>query len=177
MTTLRGLSALHSGAIAAGVALVSVVTISHVFGLRVNATSSLPIGLYRTTSSKTARLVEFCPVEPFASLSAERGYRRSGDCPDGAEPLMKPIVAAVGDTIEITPTGVAVNHRILPNSIAGSIDSKNRPLTPYPLGTYRVKPGTVWVISSFNRRSFDSRYFGPISISTIRNHLQPLISE
>jgi type IV secretory pathway protease TraF len=37
--------------------------------------------------------------------------------------------------------------------------------------------GTVWVISSFNSRSFDSRYFGPIPASSIRSRLQALITE
>jgi type IV secretory pathway protease TraF len=30
--------------------------------------------------------------------------------------------------------------------------------------TYSVLPGTVWVISSYNRFSFDSRYFGPVRL-------------
>jgi type IV secretory pathway protease TraF len=33
-----------------------------------------------------------------------------------------------------------------------------------PLGTYAVSPGTAWVISSYNRFSFDSRYFGPVRL-------------
>jgi type IV secretory pathway protease TraF len=33
------------------------------------------------------------------------------------------------------------------------------------------------VISSFNARSFDSRYFGPVPIASIRCHLRPLLTE
>ena len=37
--------------------------------------------------------------------------------------------------------------------------------------------GTVWVASSFNSRSFDSRYFGPISESAIKHRLVPIWTE
>jgi conjugative transfer signal peptidase TraF len=145
--------------------------------VRVNASPSLPIGLYRTTLDKSAKLVEFCPAEPYATISAKREYREKGDCPDGAEPLMKPIVPVSGDTVEISPQGVTINGRLLPNSATRSFDIKDRPLTHWPFGKYRVDTGKVWVISSFNPRSFDSRYFGPIPIASIRCHLRPLLTE
>jgi conjugative transfer signal peptidase TraF len=146
-------------------------------GIRVNASESLPIGLYRITSDQSARLIEFCPAEPFGSLSANRAYRGKGTCPDGGEPLMKPIVAVEGDTVKFSATGVAINGKVLPNSSPLRFDTKDRPLPHWPFGTYRVPAGTVWVISSFNNRSFDSRYFGPISTRAIRHHLRPLITE
>jgi conjugative transfer signal peptidase TraF len=152
-------------------------TVFHFGGVRVNASPSLPIGLYRITSDKWAKLIEFCPAEPFASLSARRGYRKKGGCPDGAEPLLKPIVAVAGDIVENSRQGVAVNGQLLANSTARPFDTKDRPLRNWPFGEYRVAAGTVWVISSFNPRSFDSRYFGPISISSVRAHLRPLLTE
>jgi conjugative transfer signal peptidase TraF len=149
----------------------------HFGGVRVNASPSLPIGIYRTTSDKSAKLVEFCPAEPFASLSASRGYRGKGTCLDGAEPLMKPIVAVTGDTVDVSAAGVAVNGKLLANSAQLPLDTKNRKLRHWPFGEYQVAPGTAWVISSFNARSFDSRYFGAISIASVRSHLKPLITE
>lgn len=145
--------------------------------IRVNASASLPIGLYRITSDKSAKLIEFCPAEPFGSLSASRAYRGKGNCPDGAEPLMKPIVAMAGDTILVSARGVFVNGTRLQNSAPLSVDTKGRPLPHWPFGEYRVAPGSVWVISSYNARSFDSRYFGPISIASVRAHLRQLITE
>ena len=62
----------------------------------------------------------------------------------------------------------------LPNSAGRFRDHLQRPLDPWPYGTYRVEPGTVWVISSFNSYSFDSRYYGAIPESSIRHHLRPL---
>ncbi len=146
-------------------------------GIRVNASTSLPLGLYKITKDPSARLVEFCPAEPFASLSAIRRYRGKGNCLDGAEPLMKPVVAVEGDTVKISNRGVTVNGKLLPNSAARAFDRQNQPLVHWPFGTYRVALGTVWVISSFNSRSFDSRYFGPILASSIRSRLQAFITE
>lgn len=171
--TLRGLSALLSATIAVS----GVCAAFHFGGLRVNASPSLPIGVYRITSDKSAKLVEFCPAEPFASLSASRGYRGKGTCPDGAEPLMKPIVAVAGDIVEVSADGVTVNGELLENSAPRPLDTKNRKLQHWLFGNYRVAPGTVWVISSFNARSFDSRYFGPVPIASVRSQLRPLITE
>src|SRR5215467_2204128 len=69
-------------------------------GLRINTSYSLPLGVYMRTTEPNARLIEFCPVEPFATESSERGYRTHGiACPDGAVPLLKPIVAVGRDRV------------------------------------------------------------------------------
>jgi conjugative transfer signal peptidase TraF len=173
MTIHRGPLALLSSVSVVGI----VGIVFHLAGIRVNASASLPIGLYRISADESARLVEFCPAEPFGSLSSSRGYRAQGDCPDGAEPLMKPIVAVSGDIVRLSTSGVAVNGHLLRNSAPRAVDTKNRPLQHWPFGTYAVAPGTVWVISSYNARSFDSRYFGPVNISAIRSRLRPLLTE
>jgi len=78
-------------------------------GLRLNDSPSMPTGLYvRTSSESNASLVVFCPSEPFARLSVERGYRSRGNCPDGAEPLAKPIAARPADVVELSAKGMAV---------------------------------------------------------------------
>jgi type IV secretory pathway protease TraF len=72
-------------------------------GLRFNDSLSMPTGIYiRTSSESNSTLAVFCPEEPFATLSVKRGYRSRGNCPDGAEPLAKPIVALPGDTVEVS---------------------------------------------------------------------------
>ncbi len=177
MTIRPGQLALLKAAMAASIAISALYVGFEVGGVRVNASSSLPIGLYIKTSARKANLVEFCPPEPFASFSKGRGYRPGGNCPDAAEPLMKPVVAARGDIVEVSANGVAVNGRLLPNSSPRPVDSRNRPLRHWPFGKYRVASGTVWVVSSFNQRSFDSRYFGPIPNICIRSHLLPLLTE
>jgi conjugative transfer signal peptidase TraF len=144
-------------------------------GVRFNSTESLPVGLYITTTGAT-NLVEFCPAEPFASLAISRGYRGRGTCQDGGLPLVKPVVADSGDIVEFSAGGMAVNGQLLPNSAPLTIDSKGRPLTPWPFGRYSVAPGTVWVASSYSPKSFDSRYFGPVRVSAIRARVRPLLT-
>lgn len=146
------------------------------FGIRINTSPSLPIGLYHTTSDQKARLVEFCPIEPFGSLAIARGYRDRGVCADGAAPLLKPIVARPGDVITLSERGIEVNGKFLPNTAPLATDTKGRPLSPWRFGRYTVEPDDVWVASSYNRRSFDSRYFGPVRISSIRERLLPLLT-
>jgi conjugative transfer signal peptidase TraF len=142
-------------------------------GLRVNATPSLPVGFYIETTAPSS-LIEFCPPEPAASFAAQRGYRNEGSCPDGASPFLKPVVARAGDTVDLTPAGIVVNSRFLPFTAPRATDTKGRALQHYPFGRYSVEPGTVWVASSYNPRSFDSRYFGPILVSSLRAHLRAL---
>jgi conjugative transfer signal peptidase TraF len=146
-------------------------------GVRFNDSRSMPPGLYvRVSSESRSSLVVFCPADPFARLSVERGYRSRGDCPDGGEPLAKPIAARVGDTVELSAAGMAVNGRLLPNTAPLVSDTAGRPLSHWPFGRYVVAPSTVWVASSYNRRSFDSRYFGPVEASQVREHVRPLLT-
>jgi len=95
----------------------------------------------------------------------EREYRvKSFGCGDGYAPLVKPIAARAGDTVTLSQAGVAVNGKLLQNSKQYPKDGIGRPMPMVPFGTYAVLPGTVWVISSYNRFSFDSRYFGPVNL-------------
>jgi conjugative transfer signal peptidase TraF len=145
-------------------------------GIRINSSPSLPIGLYSTSSDRTASLIEFCPAEPFASLAISRGYRDRGVCRDGATPLLKPIVARAGDVVAVSEWGIEVNGRLLPNTVPLQADTHGRPLTPWPFGRYSVGPDAVWVASSYNPRSFDSRYIGPVPTSEIRDYIRPLLT-
>ncbi len=147
-----------------------------VAGIRINESPSLPIGLY-LISEKSGQLVEFCPAEPFASLAIERAYRSRGNCPDGAAPLMKPEVAHSGDTVELNARGVAVNGKLLPSSAPLQFDTHGRPLEHWRFARFKVSPGEIWVISSYNPRSLDSRYLGPIATGQIQHHLIPLLTK
>ena len=160
--------------IAAGVTI-GTFQLCGIAGVRINASPSLPIGVYLTSSQPEANLVEFCPSEPFATFAIARGYRDAGVCPDAAAPLMKPIVAGPGDVVEVSGQGIAVNGYLLPNTAPLAIDSHGRSLTPWPFGRYVVAPDTLWVASSHHPRSFDSRYFGPIPAGSIRDRLRPLL--
>lgn len=144
-------------------------------GVVINTSPSLPIGLYIKTEDANANLVEFCPAEPFATLAIIRGYREAGNCPDGAAPLLKPVVAKPGDLLQFSAKGITVNGSLLDNTAPLSRDTKGRLLGAWPFGSYIVGPQTIWVASSYDRRSFDSRYFGPVSMAAIRHHVELLL--
>ena len=144
-------------------------------GVRINTSSSLPLGLYVKTASAAEDLIEFCPAEPYASVSSKRSYRTPGlSCPDRAVPLLKPVVARAGDIVEVSAQGIAVNGQLLPNTAPLPADVAGRVLTAWPEGSYAVRRGTVWVASTHSRGSYDSRYMGPIDIRLIRGRLRPL---
>lgn len=156
--------------------LIGTLQIFDLAGLRINTSPSLPVGLYQTTSNPAATLVEFCPGSALGGLALERGYRSAGSCGDGGAPLLKPVIAKWGDVVDVSLGGLVVNGRAVPNTAPMTADIKGRRLDSWPSGHYIVSSGEVWVASSYNSRSFDSRYFGPIPVAAIQDHLRPLIT-
>lgn len=146
-------------------------------GIRINMTRSLPLGLYLISNDPAARLVAFCPSLGAMDKSASRGYRGHSyglGCPDGAPPLMKPVVALPGQNVVVSAKGIAVEQRLLPNTAPLPFDGKRRPLRAWPTGSYQVEPGTLWVASTFHPGSYDSRYLGPIRVDQVLFRMRPL---
>lgn len=114
---------------------------------------------------------------PISSSSVPSNHSRdsrssgatAGSCPDGAAPLLKPVVARAGNLVEMSPEGIAVKGHLLPNTAPLENHTNGRPLTSCTPGRYMVGPDSVWVASSYNGRSFDCRYFGPVSLDSVRN--------
>jgi conjugative transfer signal peptidase TraF len=146
------------------------------WGVRINTSPSLPVGVYLVADDDNGNLVEFCPAEPFAALALRRGYRDPGVCADGGAPLLKPVVARPGDLVQLSVLGISVNGLLLPNTAPLAKDTNGRTLQAWPAGRYRVAPGTIWVSSSYHARSFDSRYFGPIHLTAIRHRLRAFLT-
>ena len=161
----------------AGAALLLVIAAVAFMGFRLNLSSSFPPGIYR--AAPQGPLASVCLTGEAARLAGERGYVRAGVCPGQLAPLMKRVVAQAGDEIELTATGVTVNGRPLANTAPRPHDSKGRlmpALLTTPGGIYRLRlaDGQVWIASSYNAGSFDSRYFGPVATTQIRERLEPV---
>lgn len=160
----------------AALALTLVMLIASMSGLRLNLKGSGPIGLWieqeKPDSPKRAILVSVCPPDiPVVRLMAARGALGYGDC-KGADvtPLLKAVGAISGDLVKIRAgMPVQVNGQVLPNTIA--LDN----IESWPDGDYTVQPGQIWVFSTYNINSFDSRYFGPVPASDILGIAKPLI--
>lgn len=152
------------------------ITAGHQAGLRINITDSAPHGFWLVQPADAAAiqrgtLVEVCPPSvPIVRLMRERGYLDAGNCPDSVlTALLKPISAVAGDAVQFEPgRPVAVNGVPLPNTEA-------LPALPsWPPGRYVVRPGEVWMFSSYSAGSFDSRYFGPVTLAHVRGIARPV---
>jgi conjugative transfer signal peptidase TraF len=165
------------------VVLMGVVLGGYLFGLRWNLTNSMPRGIYRRTDAPLVRgqLVAFCLDQQWAEFGQERGYIQRmpewlwpRECPGGTQPLLKPIVAMEGDTIDTTAGVVIVNGKMVHEAEVRFNDSQGRQLSHAPWRVYRLAPGELWVMSTHAENSWDSRYFGPIREEQVIATAQPI---
>jgi conjugative transfer signal peptidase TraF len=150
---------------------------AHRAGWRVNLTASEPRGFYRLRpigSSPVPRgaLVALCPP-PWVTPAVFPFYM-TGDCPGGGRTLLKTVVGIPGDRIEASLEGVRINGVLLPDS-APMRRSDRYPEIRLPEWHGAIVLGSrqYWVYGRGARqalaaRSFDSRYFGPVSASELR---------
>jgi len=163
-----------------GIALfAALVFCAHAVGLRINESPSLPVGVWRISplrhEVRRDDVVSFCPPDTWVFSEARlRGYLGSGVCEGGYEPLLKPIAAIEGDRVTRTEQGIRINGRLIANSKCLDHDGSSRPLPGAEANDVIVAKDEVWVISSYNPLSFDSRYFGPVPVSTIEGLARPL---
>jgi conjugative transfer signal peptidase TraF len=120
--------------------------------------------------------VAVCLPPDVARFGRARGYLRAGDCPGGIQAAIKQVIAMEGDIVEVGPAEVRVNERRLPNSATAAVDSAARPLPHVPWGRHRVPPDQVWLHGTGDPRSWDSRYFGPLSLAHIRATVAPVLT-
>lgn len=149
---------------------------ANTLGLRINASSSAPTGLWRISKIEPSEvrkgmIVSVCaPAVGIVSKMRNSFFLAAGDCElTKTEPLLKPIAAVAGDEVVLRAgQPVLVNGISIPNSKA------RKSMPAWTEGTYRVPPGQVWLISSFNKNSFDSRYFGAVPVENIRGQASPI---
>jgi conjugative transfer signal peptidase TraF len=163
----------------AGGALMLGIVLAGTAGLRVNATASMPRGIWWVEPAGTRierdEVVSVCPRDGAAIReAARRGYIPVGACPGGCEPLVKPVAAIAGDLVSVTAHGIAVNGEPVADTAQLDKDSDGRPLRPIPAGVYSVPAGAVWLLSGHDPRSFDSRYFGAVPTANIQGIARPV---
>ena len=145
--------------------------------LRINWTASVPLGLYQlrplTRLERGALVVTCLPVHT-ALRGKARDYLLAGDCRGGVTPILKPIFALPGDTVVVRPEGVERNGVLVPDTAPRTTDRHGRPLSPL-FGHHKVAPGRVWVLSSYDPDSWDSRYYGPLHLADLTSGAQPLL--
>ena len=100
-----------------------------------------------------------------AALAAQRGYLPT------RVPLLKRIGAVAPQ--EVCIAGGIVHIDGVPSAAVLRADRLGRPLPSLQL-CRRLKPGELFLLSTTNPASFDSRYFGPVSASTVIGVAHPV---
>ena len=147
----------------------------HSLPLLFNWSPSLPVGLYWMTNDQRAPDLAFCMSPDMRKEAEQHGLERmSGRCRDGSAWILKPNLRSA-HTIDFTSRGFEVDGRQLPNTAPLAKDRFGRAMPHYRFGRYSVSNQEVWVVSSYNERSYDSRYFGPIDAASIIGYARPIL--
>jgi conjugative transfer signal peptidase TraF len=147
----------------------------HFLPLAMNRSPSVPVGLYWLTTDPNAPYLTFCMSRELLTEAVAHGYEPlNGSCPGGTAWILKPNLDHAQE-VTFSSRGFVIDHRMLPNTAPLARDRFGRALPHYAFGTYQVSSKEVWVVSSYNKRSYDSRYFGPISRSSIVSYARPLL--
>jgi conjugative transfer signal peptidase TraF len=141
-------------------------------GIRINHTPSLPIGIWIVEPAREAlrrgQVVSFCLADQhIVQLARDRGYLGRGSCPGGHEPLLKRVYGVPGDRVRLDAAGVTVNGIRLRGTSPLVSDGAGRRLASARFRTWVLAADEVWVGSRAAPSSFDSRYFGPVSLSNL----------
>jgi conjugative transfer signal peptidase TraF len=155
----------------------SILFVSDWLGLRFNHSQSVAPGFYWVIDKPPEKgdYVSFCPAQDsMTQMAFERGYMGFGNCPSHTERLLKIVVGAGGDTIELTNAGAVINKALLPNTPPLTQDGSNRPLAPFFRKRLVLQPDELWVMTNRSPLSFDSRYFGPIRLAQVSDVVRPI---
>lgn len=150
----------------------------------INISSSMPKGLYwidgQNHSSRDplvfnkGDIVAVCLNKANRDLGLKRDYILASNKCQNSEPLIKSIFAIPGDNVILKMNDITLNRKVFhyPTLL---IDSKGRPLHTFPRGSY-LKTSGYWLIGTNDKKSWDSRYWGPVDVSQILFRLTPLLT-
>ncbi|WP_432778452.1 S26 family signal peptidase [Burkholderia gladioli pv. alliicola] len=144
--------------------------------LTYNPSDSVAVGWYRIESfePRTASLPRPLSVDSIvlvplpaeaAALAAQRGYLPT------RVPLLKRVGAVAPQHVCIVAAQVRIDG--VPSAAVLAADRLGRPLPSWPQ-CRRLAPGELFLLSVTNPASFDSRYFGPVSASTVIGVAHPV---
>ncbi len=133
-----------------------------------NPSDSVPRGWYRIGPADSLRVggivLTRLPVD-ITALAAQRGY-----LPEHI-PLLKRIGAMPPQQVCIEGHTVRIDGVVV--AIALKTDRRDR-LLPVWQQCRALRDGELFLLSTTNPASFDSRYFGPVAVSAVIGSAQPL---
>lgn len=133
-----------------------------------NASASVPVGLYRIVPADRIEVTDLAVVMPpdeLAGFLDERGYLPRG------LPLIKRVLALGGTTV-CRCAGAIVAYGVTYGE-ARAEDTRGRPL-PVWQGCRRLGDGEAFFMNWDSPDSFDSRYIGPLPLSSVVGRAIPL---
>ena len=151
------------------ISFLSAAVLSRVCGFIINYTDSLPRGIYQLRPFNRAEhdmIVVFPVPEPVRDIVYGRGWLMKGAL------LMKPVAALSGESVSITDKGLYINKRLF-----GPVFVSDRQGMPLPRLRFSslLTHDQIFVASPY-KRSFDSRYFGPIHVNDILAQAIPVLT-
>jgi len=169
---------------ALGVGVVTLNILLRLAGLQWSLTGSMPPGVYQVTHDPLTRgqIVAVCLPPPIAQFGWQRGYlsrlpalRLISACPGGYQALLKRIAAVEGDVVEVRPEAVLINGGRIARSATQEVDRRGRALPHVPWGTYTLTRGELWLLATSAVNSWDSRYYGPVSVADVLTTARPVL--
>lgn len=133
-----------------------------------NASDSVPIGWYRIAPASSLAVGDLVLVHlpPEAmTLAAQRGYLPA------SVPLLKTVAAVAPQLVCVRGDQVRVDGRLVARRL--SWDRQGRALPAWRT-CRRLVDDELFLLSTTNPESFDSRYFGPIAADAVIGRAQPL---
>lgn len=137
-----------------------------------NPSDSVAVGWYRvdlrgqgTAALHVGKLVLVPLPTEAAALAARRHYLSMGT------PLLKPVAAVAPQRVCVVDGIVRIDG--VPVAALLRADGRGRPLHAWSQ-CRRLRSGELFLLSTTNPASFDSRYFGPVRASAVLGVARPL---
>ena len=133
-----------------------------------NASTSVPIGLYRLRKAdrfQVTELVAVQPLEPLATFLDLNGYLPIG------VPMLKRVLALPGQSV--CRTGLTISVDDVAVGAAKDHDRRGRPLPKWQ-GCHVVGDGELFLMNWQSDESLDGRYFGFLPESAVIGRALPV---
>lgn len=174
--------------IASAIALLGVAGVAiNKSSIFINVTSSMPVGFYKKHALPgtitPGMTVLLCPPSPAASPAIRQAIKdnwliksNNTPCKDHLVPFLKNIAAVPGQKISIKMSGIYVDGSKLSKTKIQPVAKNGKKIVHYPLGTYTVQPGHVWLWDNSSKWAYDSRYWGPIPVGNLVASARPVLT-
>lgn len=133
-----------------------------------NASDSVPRGWYAIDVDAVPHIgslvLAHLPAN-VAALAAQRNYLPL------RVPLLKPVAATASQRVCLRDRRLSIDGEIV--AVALSADRRGRSLRAWSQ-CRRLRDGELFLLSTTNPASFDSRYFGPIKVDDVLGVARPL---